>query len=165
MRGFASRRATAINWCLRVRSSRLKGHILVKSIRASRSLNSFAVALSLLLAMAGHAPVHADEAALKRGSDIAHQHCSRCHVIPGLRNMGIGSTPSFKIMVKSSSKNWRGKFEAFFSLAPHPAFVTIKELRTQRRGPPIAAPIVLSVRELDDLMVYVDNLAAEFRSE
>ncbi|MCP5081517.1 MAG: cytochrome c [Alphaproteobacteria bacterium] len=99
----------------------------------------------------------------ERGKQIASSHCARCHVIPGRNNMGIGSTPSFKIMVQSKSGDWRDKFEAFFSLAPHPAFVTIKELRTQRSGPAIAAPIVLSLREIDDLMAYVDILAAEYR--
>ena len=99
----------------------------------------------------------------ERGLKIASLHCSRCHVIPGRNNMGIGSTPSFKIMVKSKSDTWRDKFEAFYALAPHPAFVTIKELRTQRSTPAIAAPIVLSLREIDDLMAYVDTLAAEFR--
>ncbi len=98
-----------------------------------------------------------------RGKKIASLHCSRCHVIPGRNNMGIGSTPSFKIMVVSKSDDWRDKFEAFFSLAPHPAFVTIKELRTERSGPAIAAPIVLSLREIDDLMAYVDKLATEHR--
>lgn len=77
--------------------------------------------------------------------------------------MGIGSTPSFKIMVKSESEDWRDKFEAFYALAPHPAFVTIQELRTERSGPAIAAPIILSFRELDDLMAYVDALAKEHR--
>ena len=77
--------------------------------------------------------------------------------------MGIGSTPSFMIMIKSGPADWRDRFEAFFSLAPHPAFVTIKELRTERSGPAIAAPIFLSLREIDDLMAYVDDLAAEFR--
>ncbi len=99
----------------------------------------------------------------EQGKQIAAQHCSRCHVIPGRNNMGIGSTPSFKIMVQSKSADWRDKFEAFFSLAPHPAFVTIQELRTERLGPAIAAPIFMSLRDIDDLMAYVDSLAAEFR--
>lgn len=99
------------------------------------------------------------------GRDLARQQCSRCHVIPGLKNMGIGSTPSFKIMVKSEAEDWRDKFEAFYSLPPHPAFVTIKELRTERVGPAIAAPVLLNLRELDDLMAYVDELAKKYRDK
>ncbi len=106
---------------------------------------------------------HAQEPSVERGEKLANFHCARCHVIPGRSNMGIGSTPSFKIMVKSEAGDWRDKFEAFYSLAPHPAFVTIKELRTERSGPAIAAPILLSFREIDDLMAYVDKLATEHR--
>lgn len=122
---------------------------------------AFALIASTLPMVAPESRAQAPEA--ERGMQIASLHCSRCHVIPGRNNMGIGSTPSFKIMVKSKSGDWRDKFEAFYALAPHPAFVTIKELRTQRSGPAIAAPIVLSLREIDDLMAYVDSLAAEFR--
>ncbi len=114
-----------------------------------------------LFVLPGSAGAQAPSA--ERGKQIAGVHCSRCHVIPGRSNMGIGSTPSFKIMIKSGPADWRDRFEAFFSLAPHPAFVTIKELRTERSGPAIAAPIFLSLREIDDLLAYVDDLAAELR--
>lgn len=109
------------------------------------------------------APGFAQEPSTEQGEKLANLHCARCHVIPGRNNMGIGSTPSFKTMVKSKSSAWRDKFEAFFSLAPHPAFVTIQELRTERTGPAIAAPIILSLRDIDDLMAYVDALATEHR--
>lgn len=79
--------------------------------------------------------------------------------------MGIGSTPSFKAMVKSPADDWRDKFEAFYSLPPHPAFVTVKELRTERVGPAIAAPVIISLREIDDLMEYVDELASKYRGK
>ncbi len=118
-------------------------------------------ALALLVSL----PATAQQADAGRGRGLARLHCSRCHVMPDLRNMGIGSTPSFKIMVQSRAADWRDKFEAFFSLAPHPAFVTIKELRTERSGPAIAAPIVIGLRDLDDLMAYVDTLAGRYRSQ
>ncbi|MEM7428506.1 MAG: hypothetical protein AAF441_20640 [Pseudomonadota bacterium] len=130
-----------------------------------RTVQTAAIAIALSAVCLSTKPALADQAAAARGDEIARQHCARCHVIPGLRNMGIGSTPSFRIMVRSKSPEWRDKFEAFFSLPPHPAFVTIKELRTQRRGPPIAAPIILSLHELDDLMTYVDELADKFRKK
>ena len=38
-------------------------------------------------------------AAIARGSDIARQHCTRCHVVPDINPyVGIGSTPSFSAM-------------------------------------------------------------------
>ena len=77
--------------------------------------------------------------------------------------MSIGSTPSFKIMVKSRAKDWRHKFEAFFSLPPHPNFVRIKEFRAPPKSPSVIAPIVLGLDDVDDLMAYVDSLAKELR--
>ncbi len=121
------------------------------------------VLLMGLVQFAGLGYAQAPSAA--QGEKLANFHCSRCHVMPGRNNMGIGSTPSFKTMVRSKSSAWRDKFEAFFSLAPHPAFVTIKEMRTERTGPAIIAPIILSLREIDDLMAYVDALATEFRKQ
>ncbi len=126
----------------------------------SRLVQTLVLLMGLEL-FGGFAYAQAPSAA--QGEKIANLHCSRCHVIPGRNNMGIGSTPSFKTMVRSKSAAWRDKFEAFFSLAPHPAFVTIKEMRTERSGPAIAAPIILSLREIDDLMAYVDALAIQFR--
>ena len=126
-----------------------------------RRLLQILVSIVGLTLLAG--PGFAQAPSAEQGEKIANLHCARCHVIPGRNNMGIGSTPSFKTMVKSKSSAWRDKFEAFFSLAPHPAFVTIQELRTERTGPAIAAPIILSLREIDDLMAYVDALATEYR--
>ena len=126
----------------------------------SRLVHALVILLGTTL-MGG--PAYAQAPSAEQGEKIANLHCARCHVIPGRNNMGIGSTPSFKTMVTSKSAAWRDKFEAFFSLAPHPAFVTIKEMRTERSGPAIAAPIILSLREIDDLMAYVDALATEFR--
>ena len=111
--------------------------------------------------IAEESPAYA--AGIKAGHDLARLHCRRCHVIPGENNMGIGSTPSFKIMVQSPAKDWRDKFEAFFSLPPHPNFVRIKEYRTVPKSPSVIVPIVLGLDDLDDLMAYVDNLAKKFR--
>ncbi|NNE22589.1 MAG: hypothetical protein HKN11_08255 [Rhizobiales bacterium] len=116
------------------------------------------------LMMAGHiAPVSA--AGAKDGEALAIEHCRRCHVIPGQNNMGIGSTPSFKIMVKSKAKDWRDKFEAFFSLPPHPNFVRIKEFRAPPKSPSVIVPIVLSLDDVDSLMAYVDSLAKDLRKQ
>ena len=132
----------------------------------SHSLMSMSwIVLTAFLALTVPQPVAtAQSGDAERGKQIAMVHCARCHVIPGRNNMGIGSTPSFKIMVKSSSADWRDKFEAFYSLAPHPAFVTVQELRTERSGPAIAAPIIISLRQIDDLMAYIDGLAVKFRA-
>ncbi len=99
----------------------------------------------------------------RAGEKLAIEHCRRCHVIPGQSNMGIGSTPSFKIMVQSPAKDWRDKFEAFFSLPPHPNFVRIKEFRAAPKAPAVIAIIVLGLDDVDNLMAYVDDLARQLR--
>lgn len=106
--------------------------------------------------------VEADD---KTGEAISRQHCSRCHVVPNYNTMGIGSTPSFKAMVQSPAKDWRHKFEAFFSLPPHGTFVRIKEYRQITQTPSAVAPIVISLDDLDHLMAYIDRLAAELRTQ
>ena len=125
-----------------------------------RNLSICALTLSLWLSPS---IASAEQGSAEEGHKLAVEHCRRCHVIPGENNMGIGSTPSFKIMVRSKSANWRGKFEAFFSLRPHPNFVRIKEYRTVQLTPSIVVPIILGLDDLDDLMAYVDELAKEYR--
>ncbi len=117
------------------------------------------------LIMALHVPGTGQAAELDgdAGEAIARLHCARCHVVPDYNRMGIGSTPSFKAMVRSAAKDWRHKFEAFYTLPPHGNFVRIKEYRQIRQTPSAVAPIVLGLDDLDHLMVYVDRLAAELR--
>ncbi len=97
------------------------------------------------------------------GRDLARLHCARCHVIPDYNTMGIGSTPSFKAMVQSPAKDWRHKFEAFFSLPPHGNFVRIREYRQVQLTPSAVAPIVIGLDDLEHLMAYVDGLAQKLR--
>jgi hypothetical protein len=103
----------------------------------------------------------ADEA--PRGKQLALEHCRRCHVIPGERNMGVGNSPSFKSMVQSSSEDWRHKFEVFYALRPHPSFVIIQEFRSSPEFPLGITPVVLAMQDLEHLMAYVDELAGELR--
>ena len=119
-----------------------------------------AAALGMLLQVTS---ATAQQSAAEAGHALAVEHCRRCHVIPGQNNMGIGSTPSFKVMVQSKAADWRDKFEAFFSLRPHPNFVRIMEYRTVSPAPSIVAPIVLGLDDIDDLMAYIDELAKEYR--
>lgn len=98
-----------------------------------------------------------------RGLALAREHCARCHVLPGDGNMGIGSTPSFRIMVTSEVADWRERFETFYALRPHPNFVRIRELPWTVESPPVVVPFTLGLADLADLMAFVDRLAAEHR--
>ncbi len=124
-----------------------------------------AYCLAACLWAAANLPSALHAAGVKAGHSLAVEHCRRCHVIPGESNMGIGSTPSFKIMVQSPAKDWRDKFEAFFSLPPHPNFVRIKEFRAPPKAPAVVAPIVLGLNDVEDLMAYVDDLARQLRKQ
>ena len=105
----------------------------------------------------------AGEDAVARGEKIALIHCSRCHVIPGKRNFGIGNTPSFKIMVQSENFDWRRRFQIFYTLRPHPNFIRIKELPKATEYPAFVAPVTMSLADMPDLMAYVDKLAETYR--
>jgi mono/diheme cytochrome c family protein len=119
----------------------------------------------LLAAMAGllaaSAPGLAADAG--HGGELARQHCGRCHVLPGESNFGIGSTPSFKIMVMSKLPDWRQRFENFYALRPHPNFVRIRELPQTMEAPPVVAPFTLTLGDIEDILAFVDQLAAEYR--
>jgi len=120
--------------------------------------------LAALIALAlAASPTFAADAG--HGQKLARQHCARCHVMPGMSNFGIGSTPSFKIMVTASFPDWRERFERFYVLPPHGNFARIRELPLIQPNPPIVAPFELTLKDLDDLMAYVDRLASELRNK
>jgi len=99
----------------------------------------------------------------EHGRKLAETNCARCHVLPGKNNMGIGSTPSFKIMVASKLPDWRQRFESFYALRPHPNFARIRELPQTQESVPVVHPFELTLKDLDDFMAFVDALAAEYR--
>ena len=116
-----------------------------------------------LLAMAGSPMPAAAVGNAEHGRKLAETHCARCHVLPGEHNMGIGSTPSFKIMVASKLPDWRQRFENFYALRPHPNFVRIRELPQTLESVPVVHPFELTLKDLDDLMAFVDALASKYR--
>ncbi len=119
------------------------------------------IVLIVVFLFTGFAAGHAGD--VKKGENIAIEHCRRCHVIPGQNNMGIGISPSFKAMIQSRAKDWRHKFEVFYALRPHPSFVIIREFRTTPEFPLGIAPVIIGLDDLDHLMAYVDKLALELR--
>ena len=90
------------------------------------------------------------------GEKMAFSRCARCHVINEKnRYGGIGSTPSFGAM--KTLPRWRQRFEAFWTLNPHPAFTQIEGVTPPfdpARPSPIA-PIELTLDELDALLAFI----------
>lgn len=97
----------------------------------------------------------------EEGARVSLAHCGRCHVI-GPQNAGssIGSTPSFAVL--RTLADWDVKFQAFFTLAPHPAFTQIEDV-TPPFDPARPSPIVPVLMTLDDLeaiLAYVATVPA-----
>ena len=90
------------------------------------------------------------------GEEIAHRRCGRCHVISKKNRFGgIGSTPSFGAM--KTLPEWEARFQAFWTLNPHPAFTQIEDVTEPfdpQRPSPIA-PLELTQDELEALLAYV----------
>ena len=90
------------------------------------------------------------------GSELALRRCGRCHVIDKRNRFGgIGSTPSFGAM--KNLPRWRERFEAFWTLNPHPSFTQIEDVTEPfdpSRPPPIA-PLELTLDEVEAIVAFV----------
>lgn len=92
----------------------------------------------------------------KLGAELSLTHCGRCHVIGEINKQnGIDSTPSFAVLRTLS--NWEDRFQAFFSLNPHPAFTQIEDV-TEPFDPERPSPIVplsITLDDLEAILAYV----------
>ena len=126
-----------------------------------RSIFGFSTAMMLIgicVLMSGVGLARA-ESSIERGKSLVREHCSRCHVIPGLNPYGgIGSTPSFSAM--KWLNDWRRRFEIFYILPPHPALVRIDGVSDPRNKslPAFSSEIVMSLEDLDDILNFVDTI-------
>lgn len=94
-----------------------------------------------------------------KGERLALIHCGRCHVVSDKNRMGgIGSTPSFAAM--RNLDGWRGRFEAFFTLNPHPSFTQIPDVTEpfDPMRPPMIAPIELSLDDVAAIAAYAASV-------
>ena len=96
---------------------------------------------------------------VEKGREIVRQHCTLCHVVPGMNPYGgIGSTPSFSAM--KWLDDWMQRFEIFFTLPPHPSFVSVKDVSEQRSSnlPVFSKEIVLTLEDVDYILKFVKTL-------
>ena len=92
----------------------------------------------------------------KKGEQIALRQCGRCHVVSDKNKFaGIGSTPSFGAM--KTLPRWRQRFEAFWTLNPHPSFTQIEGVTPpfDPERPPHIAPLMLTLDDMEALMAFV----------
>jgi mono/diheme cytochrome c family protein len=117
------------------------------------------VALFVTFGSIGVSGMARADSSVQRGQSLVHQHCSRCHVIPGLNPFGgIGSTPSFSAM--KWLDDWRRRFEIFYTLPPHPALVRIEGVSDPRDKslPAFSNEISLTLKEVDDILSFVETI-------
>ncbi|MDQ7069626.1 MAG: hypothetical protein Q9M48_02570 [Rhodobacterales bacterium] len=94
-----------------------------------------------------------------RGEGLSLRYCGRCHVIGAANRMkGLGSTPSFPLL--RTFPDWQRRFEAFFTLRPHPSFSQIEGV-TEPFDPALPSPIFplrITLEQLDDILAYVAKI-------
>lgn len=92
------------------------------------------------------------------GSDVAHNHCARCHVVD-TKNLfgGISSTPSFPLLV-NGLKDWEERFLSFHTRLPHPSIVRFKGDPVDANKPVLTVPVELIHSDIDALVAYARTL-------
>lgn len=92
------------------------------------------------------------------GDEIAHIHCSRCHVVDGKNPFGgISSTPSFPLMV-NELKDWEERFSSFHTRLPHPSIVRFKGEPVDPDKPVLTVPVELEYTDIEALVAYARTL-------
>jgi len=91
------------------------------------------------------------------GRAISLQHCARCHVVDPANGLGgIGSTPSFKLLM--SLPDGEHRFVTFFDRRPHGAFIRMEGVEPPTPLPPSVAEIHLTADDLDAILAFVRTL-------
>ena len=116
------------------------------------------ISFTLAAALSSSAPAQS-EGNIANGRQLSQTHCARCHVIGDYNKFGgIGSTPSFQLLVKRRP-DYEARFETFFERPPHPAFVTIKGFgRRMEHLPANAAPVELPLSAVLDILAFAKTL-------
>jgi len=92
------------------------------------------------------------------GEKLAKLHCARCHVVAdGNAFSGIGSTPSFRLLVNALS-DWRERFETFHTRRPHPAIVRFEGIAPPSDDQPTTRTVDLKLDDIPALVAYAASL-------
>ena len=94
----------------------------------------------------------------EKGEKLARLHCARCHVVAdGNAFSGIGSTPSFRLLVNALS-DWRERFETFYTRLPHPSVIRIEGVAPINDAPPTIRTVDLQLDDIASLVAYAASL-------
>jgi hypothetical protein len=94
------------------------------------------------------------------GRKLAQTHCSRCHVIGDFNRFGgIGSTPSFQLIV-NSLPDWQERFETFHVRRPHLSFVRVSgfDYPDPTVFPPNASPVEIRLEDIGAIRAFAQTL-------
>ncbi|MGD1925031.1 MAG: hypothetical protein ACFB03_12715 [Paracoccaceae bacterium] len=93
------------------------------------------------------------------GEKLTLFHCGRCHVINERNKYGsIGSTPSFGAL--RTLDDWEVRFDAFYTLAPHPAFTQIEGVTDPfpiNRPSPIH-PMEMTLEDIQIIKAFAETI-------
>ena len=96
------------------------------------------------------------------GRRISLQHCTRCHVVGDANPQGgINSTPSFQLLARRD--DWRERFETFYARRPHPVFVRVPDVPPWTDLPPNVEPFTVTLQDIENLVSFIEALAAEMK--
>ena len=121
--------------------------------------SEFGIRFSARFELAKNKKIDVSPVDISLGRKLAAQNCGRCHATDETNRMKtIGSTPSFAAL--RTFKDWQIRFEAFFTLNPHPSFTQIEDVTPpfDRTRPPPIKPSPLTLDDLDEIMKFVSQI-------
>lgn len=124
----------------------------------------FQITAALILSgtlLLGPAQAAGQKAKVPAGLSLSERHCGRCHIVGQDRFAGISSTPSFKIMIQALD-DWQERFDTFMARKPHPAHIRLEgDGPRPDHLPSASVEVVLTLKEIEAILVYVDHMARE----
>lgn len=115
-------------------------------------------AATAIMTLAGPMSGAGAQSLAEKGGKLARLHCARCHVVAdGNAFSGIGSTPSFRLLVNALS-DWRKRFETFHTRRPHPAVVRFEGVAPLSEDPPTTRTVDLKLDDIPALVAYAASL-------
>jgi hypothetical protein len=115
-------------------------------------------AATAVMTLAGPMSGAGAQSLAEKGEKLARTHCARCHVVAeGNAFSGIGSTPSFRLLV-NALRDWRERFETFHTRRPHPAVVRFEGIAPLSDDPPTTRTVDLKLDDIPALVAYAATL-------
>ncbi len=94
----------------------------------------------------------------RKGREIAIKYCARCHVVGDFNPMGgIGSTPSFQLLVKRRP-DFVERFQTFYQRRPHPVYVRVPGVPAWTDLPAYATEFTITPKDIEDILAVAKTL-------